>query len=111
MNGKVLFEEFEQLTGENDWYKGQSWTVKSKDSNKLLQTWTDNNGAYSTWESIELKPERVVLESQRESENGTIYQRMEFVDIETESFTWRYGYSLDKDNWRWSWIIYYSRKE
>ena len=80
MDGHVIHEQFEQLSGDNAGYRGQSWTVARRGPAgiRIQQTWTDNNGAYGLWEMTEANAERVALESEAENPQVNISSEWSF---------------------------------
>jgi hypothetical protein len=109
LNDFVICEYF---TDNKNQYIGRSWTVYDTLSNTWRQTWVDNQGAYLAFSGGN-KKEGPGFERQFTNKNGKkIHQRMLFLDIQPDSFTWDWQRSMDEGlTWISDWKIGYKRKK
>lgn len=110
LDGKVIQENFEVLTGRNKGYKGKSWSVYRTTTKEWKQTWVDNNGAYLEFKGVTEGGKRIFQGEAIGREGRKIHQRMVFKDITEDSLTWDWEASLDEGkSWQLQWRIKYTR--
>lgn len=107
-DGKVINECFVDLSGG---FKGQSITMYSPRLKKWKQTWMDNQGGYFDFEGISVQG-APGFQTKPIERKGKIYiQRMRFLDISDDSFTWKWENTSDGGKtWTLAWEIHYKRR-
>lgn len=107
----VIQENFEAFQGSYEGFKGKSFSVYNPGKQSWYQTWVDNEGGYIDLEGRVEGERRIFQTDARITAQGdTIMNRMVFYDIEPNSFTWDWEYSMDEgESWTLSWRIYYQR--
>lgn len=111
LDGTVIQEHFEAVSGQLAGYKGTSISVYNPNTG-WHQAWADNNGGYLSMSGMTDGNKRIFQTGERKTPNGTIISRMVFYDIHEDQFTWDWEYSADKgENWTINWRIYYTRAD
>ncbi|MFN1834864.1 hypothetical protein AB2B38_006340 [Balneola sp. MJW-20] len=110
LDGKVIQEHFEALSGQLAGFKGTSISVYNP-SNGWHQAWADNNGGYIDLHGLTDGTKRIFQTKEQVTTQGTSMSRMVFYDISKDSFTWDWEASSDGGKtWKLSWRIYYVRR-
>jgi len=110
LDGKVLQEHFEILSGVNNGFKGTSISVYNPRTKSYHQAWADNSGGYFNFFGEVDGDKKIFKTEPRKRGEDTIIQRMVFYDIKKESFTWDWELSKDDGKtWTLQWRINYTR--
>ena len=110
LNGKVIKEDFEALTGAMAGYKGKSYSVYIPEISEWKQTWVDSDGDYLDFLGSIEGEKRIFSRSTKNSEGKTVLQRMVFYDIKKSSFMWNWEQSKNNGkSWDILWKITYRR--
>lgn len=110
LDGKVLLENFEALSGQMRGYKGKSFSVYNPRAKEWKQTWVDSNGGYLDFVGKIDGQKRIFERTATDREGNPIIQRMVFSDIKENSLTWDWEYSGDGgETWELRWRIEYTR--
>lgn len=110
LNGKVIKENFEAVSGGMKGYIGKSYSVYNPQTGEWKQTWVDNNGAYLDFNGKVDGNKRIFIRETKDQDGNRILQRMVFYDITENSFTWDWERSADNGkNWELQWKIAYQR--
>jgi hypothetical protein len=112
LNGAVIKENFEGLTGASYGYIGKSYSVYQPASGEWKQTWVDNTGDYLDFTGEFADNKRMFTRFGTDQDGNVILQRMIFYDIHPDSFTWDWVVSRDNgDSWSLNWRIQYQRAD
>lgn len=112
LDGAVIKESFEGLTGASAGYLGRSYTVYKADTGEWKQTWVDNTGDYLEFTGEFVDNMRMFTRFGTDQDGNVILQRMIFHNIEPDSFTWDWVSSSDNGaTWDLNWRIRYRRAE
>jgi hypothetical protein len=108
LGGCVIEENFS--TGDNT-FTGRSFSVYNPVKKTWQQTWVDNTGGYLDFTGG-IDGDNMILTRKGLNRNGDqIMQRMVFLDITSDSFTWNWESSTDEGyTWKLMWQIKYKRK-
>jgi hypothetical protein len=110
LDGMVIKENFEAITGEMKGYIGKSFTVFDSTTNSWYQTWVDNQGSYLDFVGTVENEDRIFLRHTEDKAGQPIIQRMVFYDITKDQFSWKWEKSIDDgQNWEILWKIAYRR--
>lgn len=111
LDGKVLCEHYEALSGKNLGFVGRSWSVYDVSAGMWKQTWVDNQGAYLDFTGGK-EGDTFVFRRQFATKAGKIvHQKMVFRDIRADRFTWDWLRSDDGGrSWQTAWQIFYTRR-
>ena len=110
LDGSVLQEHFEIVSGANKGFKGTSISVWNSRSKTYHQAWADNQGGYFDFTGEVDGDRKIFKTAPRTRDNQVIIQRMVFYDIKENSFTWDWESSMDSGNtWSLMWRINYTR--
>ncbi len=110
LDGAVIKESFEGLTGASAGYLGRSYTVYKADTGEWKQTWVDNTGDYLEFTGEFEGNNRMFTRLGTDQDGNDILQRMIFYDIRQDSFTWDWESSSDNGaTWDLNWRIRYRR--
>ena len=110
LDGAVIKESFEGLTGASAGYLGRSYTVYKQSTGEWKQTWVDNTGDYLEFTGEFTGNKRMFTRFGTDQEGNLILQRMIFYDIKPNSFTWDWVSSSDNGaTWDLNWRIRYER--
>lgn len=111
LDGKVIQENFEVLTGQTTGYKGRSLSVYNPPSKTWRQAWTDNQGGYFDFTGDLSGPNPMFKTAIREKDGKQLISRMIFKDITHDKFTWDWEGSQDGGKtWKLNWRIQYVRQ-
>lgn len=112
LNEKVIEENFYVTNDPNmKNFSGKSWSLYNKSSNTWKQTWVDNNGTYLDFIGDFKENKRIFYRKVSGSNNTVRIQRMVFLNIQPNSFTWEWETSDDNgETWELKWRIFYKRK-
>ena len=106
-DGKVLREQFAMEVPQV--FLGTSVSVFHPHLHMWQQTWVDQGGAY--WHFVgELVDGNPAFATPAPVDEPSLYKRMVFSDISTDSFQWRWESSPDGETWTENWAISYSRR-
>ena len=106
-DAKVLREDF-VMDSPQDWH-GMSVSVFHPKLHVWQQTWVDQSGAY--WHFVgRLVDGDPAFATPSPVDEPSLYKRMVFSDISTDSFQWRWESSADEQTWTENWAISYSRR-
>lgn len=112
MNGKIVHERFEILTGANKGFKGESWSAVDGSVGHWRQTWVDNSGGYI---ALDAEPEPGGKGFRRKftgPKGKEVVQRMRFTEIQKDRFVWIWESSVDGEKtWTENWKIEYTRRK
>jgi len=112
LDGTVIKESFEGLTGASAGYLGRSYTVYKRSTGEWKQTWVDNTGDYLEFTGEFVDDMRMFTRFGTDQNGNVILQRMIFYDIQPDSFTWDWVSSSDNGaTWDLNWRIRYRRAE
>ncbi len=112
LDGKVLKENFEALSGDYGGFKGKSYSVYNPRTGTWKQTWVDNQGGYLDFTGKFEGNIRIFERKGINSEGQEILQRMVFYDITEDSLKWDWEISEDNgSNWQLRWRIFYKKKK
>lgn len=112
LDGIVLQEHFEILTGVNKGVKGTSISVWSPQRKSYHQAWADNQGGYFNFIGEVDGDKKIFKTLPVERGDKVIIQRMVFYDIEQDSFTWDWEATTDGGKtWNLNWRINYIRQK
>lgn len=112
LDGAVIKENFEGLTGTYAGFIGKSYSVYQGASGEWKQTWVDNNGGYLDFTGDFDGNRRIFSRSGTDRNGNPIWQRMVFYDIQEDSFLWDWEVSRDDgETWTLNWRIQYQRAE
>jgi len=112
LDGKVLQEHFEILTGANKGFLGTSISVYNPRTQSYHQAWADNTGGYINLVGEVIGDQKIFKTLPKQQGDLTLISRMIFYDIKQDSFTW--DWELSKDNgatWQLQWRINYTRSK
>lgn len=110
LDGTVIKENFEGLTGSSAGYIGKSYSVYKQTSGEWKQTWVDNTGDYLDFTGEFDDDKRMFTRTGTDQEGELILQRMIFYNIQPDSFTWDWESSRDNGStWALNWRIQYER--
>lgn len=110
LDGNVIMENFEALSGAYEGFKGKSYSVYNSDLNKWHQTWVDNDGAYLDFSGDFKEDKRIFKREGINPYGDKILQRMIFYNITDSTFTWDWEVSGDNGiSWDLRWRIFYRR--
>lgn len=111
LNGQVICEHYQALSGQNAGFEGRSWSVYDKRTQTWKQTWVDNQGAYLDFTGGK-EGDTFTFNRQFPGKDGhLIQQKMIYLDIRPDSFTWKWMRSDDAGKtWQLLWQIYYTRR-
>lgn len=110
LDGKVIQEEFETLSGAAPpLLKGRSLSVLS--NGVWRQAWADNQGGFFAFTGQVDGDKRIFITAPRMRKDGkTVLQRMVFHSITPQSLTWDWESSEDGgQHWALQWRALYSR--
>jgi hypothetical protein len=112
MDGKVIQENFEALTGAQKGFKGISISVYTPASKSWHQTWMDNQSSNINLMGASDGDKRIFQTEEVVVNGKKITSRMVFYDITENSFTWDWEQSNDKElTWNLGWRINYKRAQ
>lgn len=112
LDGHVIKENFEALSGDLTGFEGKSYSVFNPRTGKWKQTWVDNEGGYLDFTGRIDGNNRVFERKGVNPQGGEILQRMVFHGITEDSFRWDWEISEDNGTtWQLRWRIFYSRKK
>lgn len=110
LDGKVIQENFEAISGNFQGFKGTSLTVYNPKNKTWKQAWADNQGGYFDFTGEVDGTKRIFATTQRNKDGKTIIQRMVFYNITTDALTWDWESSEDAGkNWKLLWRINYKK--
>ncbi len=110
LDGTVIRETFELISGNNAGFKGTSISVYQPQTKKWKQAWADNQGGYFDLEGEFIGEKRIFKTKVIERGGQKVQQRMVFYDITPRSFTWDWELSTDGgQTWALSWRIFYEK--
>jgi hypothetical protein len=105
--GKVLVERFAMDTPQV--WNGTSMSVFHPKLHIWQQTWADQGGSY--WHFVGgLVDGNPAFATPTAVDDPSLYKRMVFSDIATDSFQWRWESSPDRETWTENWAISYARR-
>lgn len=111
LDGKVIKENFEALSGNLKGFMGKSYSVFNPRTGKWKQTWVDNQSGYLDFTGRFEGDKRIFERKGVNPDGGEILQRMVFYDITENSFRWDWEVSEDDGTtWQLRWRINYIRK-
>lgn len=112
LDGKVIKENFETLSGSNKGFIGKSYSVYNPRTNEWKQTWVDNSSGYLDFTGEFEDDKRIFKRKGVNKQGEEILQRMVFYDITQNSLTWDWEISEDDgESWQLRWRIFYERAE
>lgn len=112
LDGRVVQEQFEALSGSMAGFKGMSLSVFTQTVGRWNQTWVDNDGSYLDFVGGTMDDERYFERQFTDTVGESVYQRMVFYDITKDSFEWDWERSFDGGKtWELRWRIHYMRKK
>lgn len=112
LDGKVIQENFEALTGSQKGFKGISISVYNSNAKTWRQTWMDNQSANINLMGKTDGDKRIFQTSEFEINGVKTTSRMVFYDITADSFVWDWEQSNDGGNsWSLAWRINYKRAQ
>ena len=107
LDGCVILEEFSGAPGVQ--LDGRSFSTFDRTAGRWKQTWVDSSGAYLDLVGS-TEGANMVFSRQATRDGRTFLQRMIFLDVKPESFTWLWQRSDDNGaNWKTTWEIKYER--
>jgi len=111
LDGKVIQENFNIISGKSKGFKGTSISVFNPRKSTWHQAWADSNGGYYNFKGEVDGDKRIFLTELLEMDDGREFiQRMVFYDIGKNKLTWDWEYSNDGGKtWKLSWRIHYER--
>lgn len=112
LNGKVLLENFEALSGRFQGYQGKSVSILDKRDQVWKQTWVDSEGAYLDFTGKIEGSKRIFYREFENDDGEMVMQRMVFYNIHEDSLDWDWQRSVDGgESWQLQWRIHYTRSE
>lgn len=112
LDGKVIKENFEALSGAYEGFLGKSYSVYNPRTGEWRQTWVDNNSGYLDFVGEFDGDKRIFIREGMSPQGKEIMQRMVFYDITENSLTWDWQISEDGgETWQLRWRIFYERAE
>ncbi|MFA6470072.1 MAG: hypothetical protein WCW35_14350 [Bacteroidota bacterium] len=113
LDGTVIREHFEALTGQSKGFKGESVSLLDQRTGEWKQTWVDNQYSYLPFTGGDEKSgERFFAQEFIGKKGFLVKQKMVFRSITKNSFTWDWMNSLDSGKtWITNWSINYMRKK
>lgn len=112
LEGNVIKENFEALSGAYEGFVGKSYSVYKSRTGEWKQTWVDNSGDYLDFTGEFEGDKRIFKREGINPEGEEILQRMVFYDITENSLTWDWKISEDNgETWQLRWRIFYERAE
>jgi hypothetical protein len=110
LDGHVIEENFEVLTGDMAGYVGKSYSVYNSQTGEWKKTWVDNGGAYLDFTGDIDGGNRIFQRTAITSNGNRFLQRMVFYDITEDSPSWEWQRSEDDgETWQLMWRIQYRR--
>jgi hypothetical protein len=112
LDGNVIKESFSALSGDNEGFAGESYSVYNIRTGEWKQTWVDNNGGYLDFTG-EFEGNKRIFKREGTTPAGREFsQRMVFYNITGEAFTWDWEVSEDNGHtWQLRWRIEYERAD
>jgi hypothetical protein len=105
--GRVLTERF--VIDAPRAYEGMSVSVFHPKLHVWQQTWVDQGGAY--WHFVGgLVDGDPSFGTPEAVDEPSLFKRMVFSDITTDTFLWRWESSPDREDWTVNWAISYARR-
>lgn len=113
LDGKVIHENFEGLTGQSKGFKGESISILDNRTGEWKQTWVDNQSAYLPFTGGgTISGERYFGQEFVGKKGALVKQKMVFHNITSAAFVWDWMSSLDSGKtWNVQWTINYQRKK
>lgn len=110
LDGKVIQENFQILTGQNKGFKGTSISVFNPRTKEWKQAWADNQGGYYDFTGNADGDKRIFQTTPKNINGKTVIQRMVFYNISNDAFTWDWEGTQDGgENWNLLWRINYKK--
>jgi hypothetical protein len=112
LDGKVIKENFEAVSGAYEGFVGKSYSVYNPNTREWKQTWVDNQGGYLDFTGKFEEDKRIFIREGVNQNGEAILQRMVFYDITKDSLTWVWEISEDDGKtWQLRWRIHYQRAD